>query len=115
MANEISTTEKMRIYSKIVAKCWANEEYKKKFSANPNKIIEEEFGIKLQTKIKVLENSEKKFNLVFDQRPEASDITLQELAAAGCVGTIGTAGTAGTATGTVGSMACIGTFGSYEF
>lgn len=70
------TNKKM---SEIIAKCWADDSYKRKLLADPAATLKDE-GITLQDgiTIKFLENTDKIFNLVIPEKP--TDLTDADLA-----------------------------------
>jgi len=66
------TNEEMRKkYAKIVAKAWADDDYKKKLIENPKEILKQE-GIVIpdNIKIRILENSETKLNFILPPKPD---------------------------------------------
>lgn len=93
-------------YGQLIAKCWADEEFKKKFIKSPAKVLKEQ-GIEVPKgmKFKVVENTDKLAYIVIPQKPsqELSDEQLDKAVGGGSssntVGTIGCACivTAGTA------------------
>ena len=69
--NLISNDEMRKKYAKIVAKAWADDDYKKKLIASPKEILKQE-GIELPDKIKIriFENTDTELNFVFPAKPE---------------------------------------------
>lgn len=57
--------------SQVIAKVWADEEYKEKLMNNPEAILRDE-GIEIPAgmKVNVLENTDQEYNLVIPQKPE---------------------------------------------
>jgi len=67
----------------IIAKCWADEGFKRKLLADPAPTLKAE-GVELPAglSVKALENSDKVFHLVIPAKPtELSDKDLEEVAA----------------------------------
>src|ERR1700745_3484707 len=75
--------EKERKLSQIIAKCWADESFKRKLLTNTEAILSAE-GVELPAglSVKVLENTDKVFHLVIPPKPtELSDEDLDKVAA----------------------------------
>jgi Nitrile hydratase, alpha chain len=72
--------EQSKKMSKIIAKCWSNEAFKKKLLADPATTLKTE-GVELQLpaglSVKVLENDDKVFHLVIPAKP--TDLWDEEL------------------------------------
>ncbi|MEQ8188123.1 MAG: NHLP leader peptide family RiPP precursor [Candidatus Eremiobacterota bacterium] len=94
--------ENVKKMGQVFAKCWADEEFKKKFKADPLPILKEH-GIEVPQGVKVnaYETTDKEFHIVIPPKPskEIADEQLDKVAAGGTWGTIGSAciATAGTA------------------
>lgn len=98
--------EKAKKMGRIMAKCWADEEFKKKFKADPAPILKEH-GIDLPAglKIHVHESTDKEAHIVILPKPskEITDEQLDKVAGgSNCDSTVGSIGcacivTAGTA------------------
>lgn len=93
-------------FAKLIAKCWADEEFKEKFMKNPAKVLKDE-GVEYPKgmKFKVVENTDKMAYIIIPPKPtqELSDEQLDKAAGGkSCDHTAGTIGcacivTAGTA------------------
>jgi len=90
--------EKAKKFGQVIAKCWADEEFKKKFKAEPDAVLKEH-GVDFPEGIKlhVVENTEKEAYIVIPPKPgkELSDESLDKVAGGG--GSDNTAGTVGSA------------------
>jgi hypothetical protein len=90
--------DKAKKFGQLIAKCWADEEFKKKFKADPAAVIKEH-GIDLPAGIKlhVHETTEKEAHIVIPPKPskEMADAQLDKVAGGG--GSSNTAGTIGCA------------------
>ena len=93
-------------YGQIIAKCWADEKFKKEFIKDPAKVLKENgLNIPEGMGFKVLENTEKLSHIIIPLKPsqELSDEQLDKAAGgSSCDSTAGTIGsiciaTAGTA------------------
>ena len=76
----ITNEEIRKKYAKIVAKAWADDDYKNKLIASPKEILKHE-GIELPDKIKIriFENSDSELNFVLPVKPtEIGGISLTE-------------------------------------
>lgn len=74
--------EKERKLSQLIAKCWADESFKRKLLANTEATLSAE-GVELPAglSVKVLENTDKVFHLVIPPKPtELSDQDLDKVA-----------------------------------
>jgi hypothetical protein len=74
-------------YSKLIAKAWADEAFKKRFLANPAAVLKEE-GLEVPSgvqEVKVVEGTDRLLYLVLPPKPseELSEEDLRTLAAAG--------------------------------
>lgn len=74
-------------WMKIIAKCWADEDFKKRLLENPSAVLAEEcedFPFSDNIKINVLENSENTINLVLPAEPTGHDtLEVEERLSAG--------------------------------
>ena len=66
----ITNDEMRKKYAKIVAKAWADEDYKKKLIASPKEILKQE-GVEIPDKIKIniFENTDNELNFVLPNKP----------------------------------------------
>jgi hypothetical protein len=71
--------ENKKKYVQIIAKAWADEEYKKKLLANPTEVFKEE-GLELpeSINIKMLEDTEDEQVLILPRVPE-KELTVEEI------------------------------------
>jgi Nitrile hydratase, alpha chain len=72
-------------YSKLVAKAWMDEDFKKRFLANPAAVLEEE-GLEVPTyvrQVNVVEGTDHTLDLIFPAKPtgELSEEDLESFAA----------------------------------
>lgn len=79
--------EQKKIMAKVVAKAWADEDYKKNLLANPKEVLENE-GLEIpeEKKINILENTKDTLNFVLpmpDSTLDAED--LEDRKAAFCL------------------------------
>ncbi len=67
---KILQDEMRKKYAKIVAKAWADEDYKKNLIVNPNQVFKQE-GIEIPEKIKIniFENTDKELNFALPVKP----------------------------------------------
>ena len=77
--------EQTNAWSKIIARAWADEEFKKRLIQNPQEVFKE-YGIAQKgVQYKIHENTEKEIHLMLPPVPAEglSEETLREIAAAG--------------------------------
>jgi hypothetical protein len=77
-----------RLYARITAQAWRDEDFKKRLMSDPAAVLKE-YGVNLPSgrQVRVVENTDHVFNLVLKQKPH--DLTHEELdkgaAAGSCV------------------------------
>lgn len=72
--------EQMKQYSKIVAKCWADADYKAKLIADPNGTLRAD-GITVPggIEVRIVENSPQVVYVVLPEAPSEGELTDEEL------------------------------------
>lgn len=88
--------ENAKKMAKVMAKCWADEKFKKELIADPARVLKEQ-GIEVPAGLKVSfhENTEKEAHIIIPPKPSAelSDEQLDKVAGgANCTNTAGTIG-----------------------
>lgn len=105
-----------RRYGQIVARAWADDDYRARFLAEPAMVMRESgIDIPPDVKVKAVENSAHVLYLALPPRPseEMSDEDLAMVAGgADTLGSAGSIGTAGTLSCPFGTLACIGSAGT---
>lgn len=114
----IQNSEQVFLYARIVARTWADEDFKNRLIANPGEVLSGEYGLEIPSGMQIVarENTHDKVYVALDAQPY-SDVARAEVdrvSALATFGSVGCLGTAGTACGTFGTAACLGTAGSWQ-
>ena len=101
-------------YGQVVAKAWADEEFKQRLLADPAAVLQAE-GITVPpgVELRAVENTDKVMYLMLPPKPSAelSDEQLDQVAGGDTASTAGTLGTISTALITLSSFASAGSLG----
>ena len=75
-----SREEMQKSYGKIVARAWADEEFKNRLLTDPKSVFKEN-GIRVREDIdiKVLENTDKRVHLSLPPKPKEGELSYEEL------------------------------------
>lgn len=76
----MSDQDQQKIFAKVVARAWADDGFKTRLITDPAGVAREEgFEFPEGAKVTVHENSAKEFHVVLPAKPEARDLSEEEL------------------------------------
>jgi hypothetical protein len=87
----MTSEDASKAFAKLVARTWADEDFKAKLIADPAAVLAAE-GIELPTgmKVNVIENSDSEFTMVLPPKPsDLEDVDLENVAGGGSCQTCG--------------------------
>ena len=103
-------------YGQVIAKAWADDEFKARLLADPASVLKAE-GIAVPdgVELRAVENTDSVMYLTLPPKPseDLSDEQLNQLARGGTASSTGTAGTFGTLCGTIMTVGSVGTASSF--
>jgi hypothetical protein len=113
--NQEQAEEYAKKYGQIVAKAWADEEFKARLLADPAAVLQSEgISIPAGVELRAVENTPEVMYISLPPKPseELSDEQLNQVAGGLTAGSSGSFSTFGTVGSTVSSASCAGTVGT---
>lgn len=114
----IQNPEQSLLYARIVARTWADADFKNRLIANPAQVLSNDFGIEIPQGMQIVArvNTHDKVYVALDGVPrnDVARAEVERLSASSTFGSAGTFGTAGSLCGCFATVASLGTAGSWE-
>ncbi len=113
--NQEQAEEYAKKYGQIVAKAWADEEFKARLLADPAAVLQAEgLAVPAGVELRAVENTAQVMYLTLPPKPseELSDEQLNQVAGGLTAGSSGSFSTFGTVGSTISSASCAGTVGT---